>query len=116
METYEWQKNKAVVDRLYYSERILETSTFFAAWFTGVSLLYIKKNYIADISRRRITKLWTYWAIGNAVTLFILLRPLTRQEIDIQWKKRIVMGKWLYSLYHLDVIEDKTAAANTPAN
>ena len=115
METYEWQKNKAVVDRLYYTERILETSTFFASWFTGVSLLYIKKNYMADISKRRITKLWTYWAVGNALAIFVLLRPLTKEEIAIQWKKRLTMGKWLYSLYHLEAITDpKTAAANTP--
>ncbi len=115
METYEWQKNKAVVDRLYYAERILETSTFFAAYFTAVSMMYIRKNYIADMSKRRITKVWTYWGVGNLLAAFILLRPLTKDEIAIQWRKRQIMGKWLYSLYHLDPIEDpKTAAANTP--
>ena len=41
MESYEWEKNKAVVDRLYYSERLLEGSTLFALGFTGVNLLYI---------------------------------------------------------------------------
>ena len=41
METYEWQKNKAVVDRLYYSERILETTTFFAAAATATNALYV---------------------------------------------------------------------------
>lgn len=48
METYEWQKNKAVVDRLYYSERILTTSTLFAGFYTATNLLYIRKNYFAN--------------------------------------------------------------------
>ena len=81
METYEWQKNKAVVDRLYYSERIFVNSTLFSLAFTATSLLYIQKGYFANTMRARIPKIWTYWAVGNAVTLFILLRPLTMNEI-----------------------------------
>jgi hypothetical protein len=107
METYEWQKNKAVVDRLYYSERIFVTSTLFATGFVATNLLFIQKNYFAKIMRARIAKVWTYWAIGNAVALFILLRPLTKEEISVQWRKRQIMGKWLYSLFHLDPIEEK---------
>ena len=106
METYEWQKNKAVVDRLYYSERIFVNSTLFAAAATGTSLLYMQKNYFVNTMRARIPKVWTYWAVGNAVTLFILLRPLTKDEIAVQWRKRQVMGKWLYSLFHLEPIEE----------
>ncbi len=105
METYEWQKNKAVVDRLYYSERILGGTTLFAAGTTAVSMLYINKNYFPDLMRARIPKVWTYWAGVNAVCLFVLLRPLTKDEIAVQWRKRKIMGKWLYSLYHLDPIE-----------
>jgi len=41
METYEWQKNKAVVDRLYYSERIVLGTSLFALGSTATSLLYI---------------------------------------------------------------------------
>ncbi len=48
METYEWQKNKAVVDRLYYSEIILTNSTYFAVGYTATNLLYIRKNYFAN--------------------------------------------------------------------
>ncbi len=107
METYEWQKNKAVVDRLYYSERILTTSTLFAGAYTATTLLYIRKNYFANYMRGALPKIWTYWAVGNAVCLFILLRPLTMDEIQVQWKKRQLMGKWLYSLFHLDPIEEK---------
>jgi hypothetical protein len=42
METYEWQKNKAIVDRLYYSERILEGTTLGAGFFTAANLIFIK--------------------------------------------------------------------------
>lgn len=112
METYEWQKNKAIVDRLYYSERILEGTTLFALGSTAINLLYIQKNYFAETVRPRIPKVWTYWAIFNAVTLFVLLRPLTKDEIAVQWRKRKLMGKWLYTLYHLDPIETPSKPAH----
>jgi len=51
-----------------------------------------------------------YWGGLNAVCLFILLRPLTKDEIRVQWRKRKLMGKWLYSLYHLDPLEEKTGS------
>ena len=41
MESYEWEKNRAVVDRLYYSERILEGTTVAAVAYTATNLLYI---------------------------------------------------------------------------
>lgn len=109
METYEWQKNKAIVDRLYYSEMILETSTLFAVGATAVNGLYIQKNYFADKMRQRIPKIWMYWGAVNVLSLFVLLRPLTKDEIAVQWRKRKVMGKWLYSLYHLEPIEQGKA-------
>ena len=107
MESYEWTKNKAVVDRLYYSERIIEGSTIVAIGYTATNLLYIQKNYFSSIMRARIPRTWMYWGAFNAVTLFILLRPLTKDEIALQWRKRKEMGKWLYSLYHLEVDEPK---------
>ena len=57
--------------------------------------------------RAGLPKVWTYWAVGNALALFILLRPLTKEEIQVQWRKRQLMGKWLYSLFHLEPIEEK---------
>lgn len=81
METYEWQKNKAVVDRLYYSERILLGTTIFALGYTATNMLFVQKNYFANEMRARIPRVWTYWAVANAVALFILLRPLTKEEI-----------------------------------
>ncbi len=56
METYEWKKNKAVVDRMYYTERILEVTTFLAGTMTATEALYIQKNYFANQARRRIPR------------------------------------------------------------
>ena len=85
METYEWQKNKAIVDRLYYSERIIEGSTIAAMFSTGVHGLYMKQNYFAQSARRRLVKTWFLWGAFNCVTLFVLLVPLKKEEIAIQW-------------------------------
>ena len=106
MEEYDWQKNQAVVQRMYYSERTLQTTTGFALAFTATNMLYIKKNYFAELARSRIFPTWKYWAIFNSVVIGLLLRPLTVPEIKQQWRKRRVMGKYLYSLYHLDPIEE----------
>ena len=106
MDNYEWQKNKAVVDRMYYSERVFTTTTLFASFFTGFNMLYIKKGYFANVARSRILPTWKYWAIVNAVVIPVLLRPLTKEEIAIQWRKRLIMGKYLYTLYHMDPIEE----------
>ncbi len=107
METYEWQKNKAVVDRLYYSERILLGTTLAASFYTATNLLFVQKNYFASTMRNRIPRTWAWWGITNAVCFFVLLRPLTKDEIAVQWRKRKIMGKWLYTLYHLEPIEEK---------
>jgi len=85
---------------------ILTRSTLFAGLYTACNLLYINKNYFASTMRARIPRVWTYWAVGNALALFILLRPLTKDEIAVQWRKRQIMGKWLYSLFHLEPIEE----------
>jgi hypothetical protein len=55
-----------------------------------------------------------YWGVFNSVALFILLRPLTKQEISMQWKKRKMMGKWLYSLYHLEGQSFDGTASDSP--
>ena len=110
METYEWQKNKAVVDRLYYSERILVNSFLAASGMTAVEGLYIYKNYLPNRARARIPQYWMAFGALNTVTLFVLLRPLTKEEISVQWRKRKIMGKWLYSLFHLETEGDNTQA------
>jgi hypothetical protein len=108
MDNYDWVKNKAVVDRMYYSESVYKTTTFFASFFTGFNMLYIKKGYFADVMRARILPTWKYWALINAIVIPVLLRPLTKDELAIQWRKRLIMGKYLYTLYHMDPIAEET--------
>lgn len=98
METYEWKHNKAVVDRMYYTERIFCGTTLFAATYTSVNMLYIQKNYFADLMKARIPKVWKMWAVINVVVPFVCLRPLTKQEMQKQWTKRLLMGKYFYTL------------------
>ena len=111
MDKYEWQRNKAVVDRLYYSERTVQTTCFVAGAYTLTNLFFIKQNYFPGLMRQRLLPVWGYTAAFNAVILFILLKPLRKEEIRVQWKKRVTMGKWLYSLYHLEDVysENKDA-------
>ena len=87
---------------MYYAERVFVTSTALCGTFTMINLFYIKKNYFANACRARIVPTWKYWSILNLVTLPLLLRPLTKEEIQIQWHKRKLMGKYIYTLYHLD--------------
>ncbi len=56
MDQYEWQKNKAIVDRLYYSERCFQLTAGFATAGTVIDLMMIKSNYFADKAKRRIPK------------------------------------------------------------
>ena len=112
MDNYEWQKNKAVVDRMYYSERVLMGTTIFATFSTVANMVFIRNNYFADRARARIVPTWRNWAVFNAVVIAMLLRPLTMDEINQQWKKRLIMGKYLYTMFHLDPIEEKPAASS----
>ena len=110
MDNYEWQKNKAVVDRMYYSERIFTTTTLFASFFTAANVVFMRNNYFANTARARLLPTWKWWAIINVVGISTLLRPLTKDEIAIQWRKRKNMGKYLYTLFHLDPIEETPKA------
>ena len=110
METYEYQKNKAIVERMYYCERILQGSTFAATVYTGVNLMFMQRGYFAHRGRAGIPKVWGMWAVWNATIFFLLLKPLQRDEMAIQWRKRKIMGKWLYSMYHLEDPNKKDTA------
>ena len=107
MDKYEWQKNRAIVDRCYYTERVCETTWGFCTLFTLTNMLYVKKGYFAPLARSRLLPCWMYATGFNAVIGFLLLKPLTKDEISIQLKKRIQMGKWLYSLSRLEPVEHK---------
>ena len=104
MDRYEWQLNKAIVDRCYYSERIVQTTFGFATLGTIFDGYFLSQGYFPEASRRRIPKYWAFAFGVSAISLFVLLKPLTREEKQLQWHKRRVMGKYLSSLYHLDPI------------
>ena len=87
---------------MYYSEMVIRTTTISAGFFIAFNMLYIKKGYFADACRARIAPAIKYWALTNLIVPAVLLRPLTKDEMAIQWRKRKIMGKWLYTLYHLD--------------
>ena len=111
MDNYDWQKNKAVVDRMYYSERVFTTTTLAATFFTAANMVFVRNNYFANVARARILPTWRNYLIFNTVVIALLLKPLTKEEIQIQWKKRLIMGKYLYTLQHFDPVEDVPAEA-----
>merc|ERR1712166_1727869 len=86
MDTYEWQKNFAVVNGLY-------------SW---ANIMFVRKGYFVNTMKQRIAPIWMKVLGMNVVTTFILIKPLQQDEIDVQIKKRFIMGKWLYSTFHLD--------------
>ncbi|CAI2384930.1 unnamed protein product [Moneuplotes crassus] len=102
MDTYRWQHNNAVVTRLYYSERMVEVLFGMAATATAIDGFFISRNYFASAARARIIQYWGYAALLSGISLYVLLKPLTSHEISLNWKKRRTMGKWLWSVYHLD--------------
>ena len=105
MEDYDWLKNKAIVDRMYYTERLLQSTYFACAVYTATNILYVRKGYFAPIMRKRLLPCWGYTTAFNASVVFILLKPLTKDEMTVQLRKRMALGKWLYSMFHLDTIE-----------
>ena len=109
MDTYEWQKNFAIVNRLYYTERLWETTLFATGVYTWANLQFIRKGYFANTMKARVAPIWGKVIGFNCLITFILLAPLQKSEIDVQVKKRFIMGKWLYSTFHLDPEQQKHA-------
>ena len=83
MDNYEWIKNKAIVDRMYYTERVVQTTTFFAAAFTSVNMLYVRNGFFAGRSRSYIMPTWKWWAIINVCTVAVLQFPIFQKEREI---------------------------------
>ena len=82
MDRYEWQLNKAVMDRCYYSERMVQVTFGAATVGTLFDLFFIQKGYFAAASRSRIPKYWAFAVGTSAISLFVLLKPLTSAEIQ----------------------------------
>ena len=81
MDTYKWQLNKAVVDRLYYTERIWMTTWGFSALYTATNLYFIKRGYFTNLMRSRVAPIWAYTTAFNLVCTFIMIKPLRPEEI-----------------------------------
>ena len=112
METYEWQKNEAIVNRMYYTERVFQTTTAAAVTFTGVNQMFATKGYFAQTARARFLPTWKWWALITFPTIAILQYPITAQERYLQIRKRRSMGKWLYGTFHLELDEHTPEHAN----
>jgi hypothetical protein len=107
MDTYEWQKNFAIVNRLYYTERLWETTLFATGLYTWANIMFMRKGYFANTMKQRIAPIWLKMFGLNSAVTFILIKPLQKEEIDVQVKKRFIMGKWLYSTFHLETENQK---------
>merc|ERR1712166_1429615 len=57
--------------------------------------------------RSRLFPVWGYFTAINATFGFIMCKPLRADEIKCQIGKRLIMGKFLYSTFHLDPEEQK---------
>ena len=106
MDDYAWQKNFAVVNRVYYSEKCLTGTTLVALGYTYMNAMMIRNNFFKKVANAAILPVWRKWAITNVVVISVLLRPLTYFEIEQQVRKRITMHRYLYSLYHLETPEE----------
>ena len=83
MDNYDWQKNRAIVDRLYYTERVCQSTYFACAVFTATNMLYIKKGYFAPVMRQRLIPCWLYATGFNVVVGGLLIKPLHADEIQM---------------------------------
>ena len=106
MDEYAWQKNFAVVNRVYYAEKCMTGTTLAAAGYTALNAALIRNNFFRKTASAALLPVWKKWAITNLVVISVLLRPLTYFEIEQQVRKRIYMEKYLYTLYHLETPEE----------
>ena len=106
MDEYAWQKNFAVVNRVYYAEKCITGTTLAAVGYTYANAILIRSNFFKKAASAALLPVWRKWAITNLVVIGVLLRPLTYFEIEQQVRKRMVMHKYLYTLYHLETQEE----------
>ena len=102
MDTYEWQKNEAVTKRLYYTEKTLIGTTMFSAFYFFSSMVVRKHNLGPGGKTWPVLK---WYGIINASVAYLLLAPLTSFEIEQAWRKRVLLGKYIYTLYHIETPE-----------
>ena len=106
MDEYAWQKNFAVVNRIYYAEKCMTGTTIAAVGYTAFNAVLIRNNFFKKTASAALLPVWKKWAFTNLVVIGVLLRPLTYFEIEQQVRKRIIMQKYLYTMYHLETPEE----------
>jgi hypothetical protein len=65
--------------------------------------MVVRRNQLGPGGRTWPVLKW--YGIINATVAFLLLAPLTKYEIESAWRKRVHMGKYLYTLYHIETPE-----------
>ena len=61
MSNYDWDKNCAVVDRMFYWEYFIRGTTFTALLLTAKDLFLIQQNWYVDLARRRLPRVITIY-------------------------------------------------------
>ena len=106
MDEYAWQKNFAVVNRVYYAEKCITGTTIAACLYTYANAILIRSNFFKKAATASLMPVWRKWLFTNVIVMGVLLRPLTYFEIEQQVRKRMIMHKYLYTLYHLETQEE----------
>lgn len=105
--SYDWDKNAAIVDRCWYFQYTVWTTTSVLGALALKDLWYIKVNFYADKARARLPKYGLVFLTVNAISYWFNLWPLTKQERRQQWVKFKYVGKLVYGLSFLELEEDR---------
>ena len=85
MDTYEWQLNHAIVLRLYYVERMLESTVAAGLLYSYFNMRFMREGYMDSSMRgvmaRRTVHHRPYIAAGNAGFALLMCKPLRKEEI-----------------------------------
>jgi len=105
--SYDWNKNAAIVDRCWYFQYTVWTTTSVLGALALKDLWYIKVNFYADRARARLPQYAIAFLAANMISYWFNLWPLTKQERRQQWVKFKYVGKLVYGLSFLELEEDR---------
>jgi hypothetical protein len=105
--SYDWNKNAAIVDRCWYFQYTIWTTTTLLGGLCIKDLLYIYNNFHADKARSRIPRYALLYLLSNSISYWFNIYPLTKEEKRQQWVKFRYVGKLVYGLTFLELEEDR---------
>ena len=105
--SYDWNKNAAIVDRCWYFQYTIWTTTTVLGALALKDLVYIKNNFHADKARSRLPTYGMLFVGVNLFSYWFNLWPLTSEEKRQQWVKFKYVGKLVYGLSYLELEEDR---------